>query len=475
MRGVFPVLMLLTACKPAADKVLVSSDRRIDEAEGDVESVDTRMCVGDDAVVVVWTDDRESEGHPQVWYNRSADAGVTWDGAAALSLGEVGAYRPEIACSGSHVYVTWEDTRDGVLENGNIYVRSSDDGGATFGDEHALDGDEDGKAMSLEPVIVADGEDAFIAWFDGRSGAYDIYSSATHDGGATWQTAVRVDGGNEGGGYSAHARVAYDGEVLYVAWEDSRTGDHSDIYFATSSDGGATFSDDIRIDRGDPAGASDSFAPDISADGGVVYVVWHDQRNGDGADVLMNWSTDGGVTFAEDAVRVESDNVGFFDSLYPRVMVRNGVAHFVWQDARSTGFDIFYRSATDGTFAAEEVRLDTDGAGFGNSLAPVITGEGDTVAVLWQDRRDDAEGVGYDELYYNFSSDGGKTWRDRDLRADAIKPGTHWAVDQTAVVRDGRLFAAWTDGRSGNADVYFQSVALGEEAAYVPKDEAPTE
>jgi hypothetical protein len=473
---VIPLLVVLAACKPSADKVLVSSDRRIDGADGAVVSEGTRMCsTGAGRVIVVWTDDREQEGHPQVWSNRSDDVGATWAGPVKLSDGEVGAFTPEIACSGDHVYLTWEDTRDGVLENGNIYARSSDDGGATFGDEFALDGDEDGKAMSLEPQVVADGEDAYVVWFDGRSGAYDIYASGSDDGGATWKPAVRVDGGNPGGGYSAHARAAYDGSTLYVAWEDSRTGDHSDIYFAKSDDGAASFSDDVRLDKGDGAGASDSFSPAISAEDGVVYVVWHDQRNGDGADILMNWSGDSGDTFEESAIAVETDNIGFFDSLYPKVLVTGGKGHIVWQDARSAGFDIYYRQADKGKFAADEVRLDTDGAGFGNSLQPVISADGGDLAVLWQDRRADGEGVGYDELYYNFSKDAGASWADKDIRADSIKPGTHWAVDQNAIVQNNRLFAAWTDGRNGDADVYFQNVTLGEEATYIPKDEAPTD
>lgn len=474
MRRLFPLVVLLAACHPKTI-LLVSSDKRIDAANGATESTDTRMCVSGDTVSVVWADDREEDGHPQIWYNRSTDAGGTWAGPAKLSEGAVGAFHPEIACAGERVYVTWEDTRDGVLENGNIYVRSSGDGGASFGDEVALDDDPEGEAMSLEPQVVASGNDAFIAWFDGRSGAYDIYASGTRDGGDTWQPSVRVDGGNPGGGYSAHARLAYDGSVVYVAWEDSRTGDHTDIYFARSTDGALTFEDDVRVDKGDDAGGSDSFAPAIAASEGYVYIAWHDLRNGEGADVLMNWSDDSGEGFEEAAVAVATDTPGFFNSFYPQVLADGKTAHFVWEDARRAGFDIYYRKLVDGAFTAEEARLDTDGAGFGNSLQPRIAAEDDRIVVLWQDRRADETGVGYDELYYNWSEDGGATWGPDDRRVDSIKEGTHWAVDQTPALSGDRLLAAWTDGRSGNADVYFQNIALGEDAPYIEKEQEPEE
>src|SRR5690606_12833215 len=130
---------------------------------------------------------------------------------------------------------------------------------------------------------------------------------------------------------------------------------------------------------------------------------------GEGRDVYLNYSGNGGADWNEVAVRVdgELDTPGFFNSIYPVVATDGSTGHVAWQDNRNGGYDIFYRRFNGGAPAEEEVRVDSgDDPGFNNSVnTDIALGEGGTVIVAWEDSRGEAvSGLdsGYNDLYYNF-------------------------------------------------------------------------
>ncbi|MFZ5476395.1 MAG: hypothetical protein ACOZNI_06420, partial [Myxococcota bacterium] len=168
------VWLVLAGCKGAEEG---PSDVRVDHvpSDSDAESTEPRSCVtADGRVYVAWQDDRD--GTSAVWFNTSDDAGLTWrDKDRQLNSGDAPAFAPAIGCDGDRVHVAWEDARDGELAYHNVYVASSDDGGLTWSSDVALDADPEGDAMSVGPAVVAVGEAAWVAWFDARDGAYDVY------------------------------------------------------------------------------------------------------------------------------------------------------------------------------------------------------------------------------------------------------------------------------------------------------------
>ncbi|MDP2304572.1 MAG: sialidase family protein [Pseudomonadota bacterium] len=478
----FVQLAFLAACSggdPAADEA--THDVRVDHnGEADlVESIVPRSCFTNGRLATAWQDDRE--GVPGIWFNASLDSGATWmTGDVPLDIGEVGAFAPDIACSGDTIYVVWEDERDGDLLYRNIYLNVSSDGGRTWREEDVrLDGDIEGVAMSLGPRVVAVGDSAYVAWFDNRDGAYDIYVQATRDGGATWLEAPsRVDTDDAGASYSAWPRLAADddGRVV-VTWEDSRAG-ASDIYANVSTDGGSSFAEaDARLDGGAEGEASNSFLPSLAMAGSHAYVVWHDERNGENRDVYVNASSDGGATWQEDPRRVDSDAAGQSDAINPVVAAVGDRVHIAWQDDRSGGYDIYTRYSKDGgtEWAGEEVRMDRDAGGESQSFEPTLLLQGDSVLVGWEDRRADAGEVGFNDLYYNYSQDGGDTWNLEDLRINSNEPGSGYAFDLGLALADGEIIALWADGRFGSSDIFCANRALGEESRYVAPAEPEEE
>ena len=454
-----------------------TEDTRIDHpGKGDSsEASAPRTCLTEDGVLnVVWEEDRGR--HAGIWFNVSDDGGKTWlTSDIAINHGDAEATAPDVACAGKNVYVTWEDERDGELANHNIYAAVSTDGGQSFTeDDILLDGDVDGTAMSLGPRAAAVGDDIYVAWFDNRDGAYDIYVQASHDRGRTWlRNASRADDDDAGSAYSAWPTIGASDAGVVVAWEDSRGGGN-DIYASVSTDGGESFGNETRLDAGDDAGASNSFEPRLVIDGSMTAVTWYDERNG-ARDIFLNVSTDMGASWSADAVRVESDPEGEADSLHPAIATKNGLVYVAWQDARSGGYDIYERTyAPDsGEFSSEEVRVDTDADGESQSYYPQIAVGNDNIYIVWQDYREDKGNVGFNDLRYNYSGDGGTNWNSDDLRVNSNEPGSSYAVNASANLVGKDFVSVWSDGRSGTADIYCAKRDLGAESVYVaPKKDA---
>jgi hypothetical protein len=477
----------IIACGPNTEDEddLGSEDIRIDMAQAgnDPESGSTNMCLSDDGdLYVIWVDDRG--GVPGVWLNRSVDLGLSWMPAAIrVNQGEGSVYgTPALGCTSEGVFVVWEDDRDGELGYHQIYFNRSLDQGLTWeADDILLEYDDpDGLTFSQGPSIAVAGSDVYVAWFDGANGSFDIFVAASNDNGGEWGAPVRVDSDEPAGNaYSAWPQIeATSGGNVYVAWEDSRDG-ASDIYFARSINAASSFKADTRLDGGDDPGSNYSFSPTLASDGNNVYVAWHDERNGSGRDVYFNYSGNGGADWFLEAPRLDSDSPGFFNSENPVISIDGAKVNVAWHDDRNGGFDIYYRAIAAGVAGDEEIRINTDQAGFANSLNPVIGfgPEADALVVAWEDGRAEAESGaenGYTDLFYNYT-ESGLGWQPEDLRVDSLAPGQSYKLEPHVAVFGRKAFYVWTDGRGGTSDVYFQAWPLGEEAVFIePEDGAAT-
>jgi hypothetical protein len=472
------LLLGFLACTPEAAPT-GTADVRVDHAKNAVESLGPRSCVQEEGILfTVWQDDRD--GHQAIWFNMSADGGATFLASdTLLSLGEADASNPSIACTGDFVYVVWEDKRDGELGYENIYVQWSDDRGRHWQKEdRALDADPEGEAISLAPVVAAAGDNAWVVWSDSVNGAYDIYLTRTSSGGEGWEnTPIRIDTDEAGAAYSGGPRVVGDGDGnVVVVWEDRRSGG-TDIYANYSSNSGKSFeSADTRLDSGDEAGASDSFLAGVAKSGDNVYAVWQDDRYGENSDILMSYSHNGGKGWADAPVRVESDAEGIADSINPTVAADGERVWVAFQDNRAGGgYDIFLRWSEDAGSSwanEEEVRMETDDPGEGQSYHPHIAVDGDMWAVQWEDYRDDLEGVGFNDLYYDYTVDGGVTWQASDVRINSTALATSYANEAAFFLRGGFVVTVWSDGRTGSSDIFAAGRAIGDESVWIEQDES---
>ncbi|MHC4163465.1 MAG: sialidase family protein [Planctomycetota bacterium] len=202
---------------------------------GASDSNDPEVTAEGENVYVVWSDART--GNADIRLNRSSDGGQSWliadiridtdPPGAGLSI------RPQVRCTGGTVYVVWVDARDG---NADIRFNRSLDAGRTWqAADQRLDTDAPGAGTSEYVRLEADGPNVYVAWQDDRDSANDIRFNYSTDQGATFLAQdLRCDTHTTGLADSTLPRIASDGTNVYVLWADRRDG-QSDVYCRPST------------------------------------------------------------------------------------------------------------------------------------------------------------------------------------------------------------------------------------------------
>lgn len=241
--------------------------RRISQSPG---AAFPSIAVQGSRVFVVYVD--VSVGHAEVYFTRSLDQGNSWATPVRLSALPWSSYTPTVAASGGNVYVAWTDTRVAMTVDTleEEYFRHSADGGITWDLEVRLT-----RALgnSWAPSLAAQGEEVGIAWFDDRSGDWEIYFKRSTDGGLTWSVDRRL---TRSAGPSLRPSLARYGSALHLAYWDHRDGDE-EIYWLTSPDRGKSWSAPQRL----TVNAASSVRPSVAAAASGVHIVWTDERDGD--------------------------------------------------------------------------------------------------------------------------------------------------------------------------------------------------
>ena len=277
-------------------------------------------------------------------YRVSGDVSITYDNRGHAILCYIAFDR-----LGTHNYWGHNATRNGV------FIRRSLDGGKTW-EKNAVPVIQHDTAPGIpfedKPYIVADNTQGpyagnlYVGWTQFTLSDSVILFSRSTDGGQSWSAPIRIsthaglprdDNGSVEGFTGA---VAADG-TLSVTWAD---GAH--IAFTSSHDGGRSFEPSRNIvDVAAPyfevfqVSRANGF-PEIGVDprpdqGGRLFVIWSDYRNGD-IDVFSATSADGGRSWSE-PVRVNSDsmhngNDQFFQWL--AVDPQTGAANVIFYDRR---------------------------------------------------------------------------------------------------------------------------------------------
>ncbi len=221
---------------------------------------------------------------------KSFDGGATWTSRVQIPdiQGDViGAY---IALDASgRVFVAWTD-----YANGNILIDSSLDGGTTWGADirvNDVPGTVNDPSMttwnlSLPAVAIDAAENVYVVWTDYRNmnSFGDIYVARSRNHGASWDAAVRVNDYTGPAGQRMADLTVDDNGILHCAWYDHRLGGY-DVYYSNSSDGGQTWSPNLRVTTATTPRAyprpGDYITIRTNPLDNNVYVVWTDGRGVD--------------------------------------------------------------------------------------------------------------------------------------------------------------------------------------------------
>jgi predicted nucleic acid-binding Zn-ribbon protein len=288
-----------------------------------------------------------AKAYPPVYSVRASQGTTDNEDAARVAAGPNG-----------EIYVAYYRNTGPV---GNLYLAVDRNGlypeGAPVFTAHNLVND--GGAFVLDdfttyhtvPVLVAPNGDVYIAWSDERNSAttgQDIRIARSTDSGATFGLSSRVST-TAGTNNEQDVEIAMgpNGEI-YATWMDNTAGTY-DVYFAASSDNGATWTPSYRVNT---ATTLVQIFPSIACDSrGAVYISWFDQNT---QTVQMDSTRDGGTTWLGNTKLPKTTHAVIFSSLYVDVQ---DTVHAAFQDNNNGG--IYYaRSFDHGVTFEMEKRLD---------------------------------------------------------------------------------------------------------------------
>ena len=330
-------------------------------------------------------------------YRRSGDVSVTYDNKGRAFLCYIAFDK-----LGTTNYWAHNATRNG------IFVRRSADGGRTWDSTpHAVisHDTEPGIPFEDKPYIVAD---------------------------------------------ASHSRYAGN---LYVGWTEF-TLDKSVILLSRSTDGGGTWSKPIEISTHeglprDETGAVEGFTGAIGEDG-TFYVTW-----ADGSDIAFASSRDGGQSFSKSRFVVQTAP-SYFDVFnvargngFPQLGMdpRSNRLFVIWADYRNGDIDVFSSTSTDrGKHWSAAVRVNSDplhnGADQFMQWLAVDSLNG-SANVVFYDRRGDADNRKA-TIVLARSTDGGKSFTNYAWTSDAFDPGEQFIGDYNGIAALGsKVYGVW--------------------------------
>ena len=357
-------------------------------------------------------------------------AQAQWTSARRLTWNSGKSENPAVAAdSADRIHIVWDDFPFSITE---IYYKNSTDGGATWSTARILSWT---SGFSERPAVAVDSADTIhVVWQDSTPGNYEIYYKSSTDGGATWSANRRLTW-TMGGSMAPAVAVGPD-DGIHVVWQDSTTGNW-EIHHKGSTDGGATWSANRRLTWTD----GESLNPAVDS-GESLHVLWEDELPGN-YEIYSKRSTDGGTSW-EAAKRLTWTTAGSFG---PAVATGSGSQVFAaWSDDATGNDEIYYRRSTDGggTWNAASRLTWTTGGTF---VPTIAMDSSDQVHISWHD-----DTAGNNEIYYRMSTDGGTTWgasvRLTKLTGQSEYPAM--AVDPSDVIH-----IVWQDNTPGNYEIYY--------------------
>ncbi|RLE20000.1 MAG: hypothetical protein DRJ65_19160 [Acidobacteria bacterium] len=220
------------------------------------------------------------------------------------------------------LYTVWTHFDAG----GNIYSTYSDNLGVTWSTPKQVS--PTGSVQGSWPIVAPNG-DFFVGWVKFGSSTIDIEIARSTNGGDTWVLVTDPASGKTQPQHSSATgscgRAALNGNIRYLpspqiavdatgvlhvvySYDPDGSGDDIvDVFYRRSTDNGATWSTEIRVN--DDTTTTDQFFPSMSVGAsGQVSIAWYDRRNDATDNLLVDYyqrmSFDGGVTWNQPSVRL---------------------------------------------------------------------------------------------------------------------------------------------------------------------------
>ncbi|MFY3740612.1 MAG: hypothetical protein HMLIMOIP_001053 [Candidatus Nitrosomirales archaeon] len=348
---------------------------------------------------------------------------------------------PEIAVSGSNVYLAWRQdlaASDYMCCKNDLFFRASNDNGSTFSDAIDL-----GTSLN-SPRIATLGNNVYVVSVGHGPESRDIFFRSSHDNGSTFSDTVNLSDTPK---WSSEPEIAVVDNNVYVVWYDGSS-DEGTIFFRRSTDGGTTFEPIANLSE-IPGEAS---FPKIAASGNNVYVVWAEWTAPYGTEprsleVFFRTSNDNGNTFGP-LINL-STNDG--KSAGQEIAVSGSNVYVVWKDTNS---NVFFRASNDnGNTFENTVNLSNNQV---RMIDVHMAASESNVYVMWDSEITDEilNPDGWHNIFFKASHDNGKTFGD----TVNLSKNKGWSGWSKIAVSGSDVYAMW--GGGGDPDIYPPGIYL---------------
>ena len=148
-------------------------------------------------------------------------------------------WSPQVAAYNNNVYVLWSSSQTDTI----VFTKSTNKGESFDANTINLStaGANCGRVMAIDKV-----GNIYVVFSNG----HDIWVRKSVDSGASFDSPVRINSSSAGIRLSPSVAVDTDGNI-YIGWNTGYSGDPNNygIYFSKSTDGGASFSAQVRVDE----------------------------------------------------------------------------------------------------------------------------------------------------------------------------------------------------------------------------------
>src|SRR5918997_3668381 len=284
---------------------------------------------------------------------------VVFENATNLTNNPMDSVYGQVAAWNNNVYMLWQDSMPPAFTNYDIFIKSSNDNGTTFGSPLNLS---DNLGFSEHPQIAAYDNNVYAIWADDTSGNREVLFTRSEDNGTSFDKTQNLSNNTSD---SFNQEIAVFRDNVYVVWLDQGEGDNTNILLKASSDGGATFGRTVNIS----SNANQETFPKVTAYEGSVYIAWNmlpeNPDQVDNSGLFFVRSSDAGNTF-DNVIKLNREHA--FGEL--QIAAFNDTVHVVSGGLHTLDVnDIFFTKSVDGGRSfSEPVTIDENNALFANPL-----------------------------------------------------------------------------------------------------------
>jgi len=365
---------------------------------------------------------------------------VTFDPATSVNISST-------VDNAGNVHVVWEDYRSGA---GDVYYVKLDPEGNKLTNDAKITND---PTTSRHPTVAVDlSSHIYVVWEDQRDGSWELYFAKLwyYDGNITFLVnGLRVSDPDPGNSTEPDIEVDMEGNIAMV-WTDDRddAGDGNlEIYYKRLDDDGTPITADVRVTT--DVGQSEHPRLDVDS-ANMVHITWYDFRDSDNGIVVNHgvfyrklWVVNGTGNTIERRVTFASP------SSRPDIAVdTDGNVHVVFDDDRYASFDVFYTLLdNDGITIEDDINISPKDESE-SRLPRVFLSDSNAIDVAWQDQATGAWAIHYSAMAY----DGTLEVYDQALTDDSFGNATAPVV---MCARDNNTFVLFV-GELDNTEIFFQ-------------------